>query len=775
LIPLYLSSKQANRKVKQVQQVESNKFNVYLQGGYTIVLTCLNSEIWKVLVVNNNSKYTERGSWAVESSVEQSFPLVNVEQKIMNDCVVLVPAIVDNNKKCISVTIDTAKFRLEFSDATTGRVFQSNWSFNIGAGSLQSDISFSYNKQEQILGLGEKAGVHLNKKGTKYVMWNYDHFGYTEKGDPLYQSIPFALFAEPPNNDNKDKQLFHSVFVDNAGRQEWDLTNDGTLSVYSGADPCRIYISLSDNIAGLVHNYTTLTGTSPLPPLYGLGYHQCRWSYETDSKVREIATSLRDKDIPCDVVYLDIDYMSRFRCFTWSQTNFPDPKGLLQWLKELNYRVVVIIDPGIKIEKDYDVYESGLQNDHFVKRLNPKTNALENYVNNCWAESSLFPDFTKQETRQWWGQLYKGLVEDGVSGFWNDMNEPACFNTQQGKEKKTFHSDVIHNCDNEPTTHEHCHNIYGMQMARGTFEGLSKIQSNERPLVVTRSGYAGVQRYAWTWTGDNTSNFNHLALSVPMMLNMGMTGQPFTGADIGGFCGNCNPELYARWISFAAIAYPFCRSHSIKDSLPQEPYSFGEDVEEISRKYIKLRYRLMPYLYTWARHSSKTGQPMLRSLIYEYPNVLPSYESRFADTQLFVGPDLMVCPVLKENQTRRSLYLPPGTWYSFYDKKEYVGNQIIVVDAPLDTVPLFVRENAIIPMRATSRNTVYENLEEPLVFEFFGSDTDGTGTITHPSYVYLDDGISRNYETSEEYGLYQIMNAKTGNLKLIEGKGYQQH
>lgn len=768
--------------MKQVEkdQYHNNTFGVVLSDSRMVLLTCLKSNLWKVLVENWESPVLERDSWATMNE-EKKWLGPKVDIKHHSTHCILTPILddspsdngidIDEKGKAavVQVKIGLNPFSLDFVDAHTGQLFQSDWTISIPKNSLKSSVGFTYDRRQHVFGLGEKTGLSMNKKGKKYVMWNYDSFAYTSNDDPLYQSMPFALFVSPPEKEEqKHKQQFHSIFFDNPGRQEWDLASkNDQVTIVSDSDPCRFYVSLGTSVPDLVRNYISLTGMSPLPPLYALGYQQCRYSYETEKRVKEVAVKLRELDIPCDLIYLDIDYMSNYKCFTWHETNFPEPKKLMDWLREKKFRVVTIVDPGIKIEKEYEVYKSGLVENHFCKRLDPNVNDLKNYISYCWAEASYFPDFTRQATREWWGSLYKEFVDIGVSGFWNDMNEPACFNPSANK---TFHLDVLHACDGEATTHQHCHNIYGMQMARASFEGLCKIKGNERPLVVTRAGYAGIQRYAWTWTGDNTSNFDHLAMSIPMLLNMGLTGQPFTGADIGGFCNDCYEELYARWISLGAIIYPFCRTHTMKDTREQEPYSFSSKVTDIARKFIKLRYRLMPYLYTCAYFSSKTGLPMLRSLFYEYPHVPEAFEPEFVDTQVFIGSDLLVCPIVKEGAVERRIYLPLGcNWYLFEKPEcEYAGGQVITMQVPLDSLPIFVRENSIIPTRKCTRENVYENLAEPIEFMFFGNDANKA----RPSYLYVDDGISYNYKTSEEYGLYQVINASTGELKQLQGKGY---
>ncbi|MDZ7262225.1 MAG: DUF4968 domain-containing protein, partial [candidate division KSB1 bacterium] len=440
---------------------------------------------------------------------------------------------------------------------------------------------------EKFYGLGEKVGG-INKRGHTWVMWNTDAFGYTDITDPLYQSHPFFLGLRQGRG--------YGIFFDNTYRSEFRLAS-GTDEFYSfGADggEMNYYFFYGPGLKKILTRFTELVGRMPLPPKWALGYQQCRWSYYPESEVRRIARTFREKQIPCDVIYLDIHYMDGYRCFTWDKQRFPDPKKLLADLEAMGFKVVVIIDPGIKVDPGYWVHDQGLAGDHFCKYPDGRL-----YVGQVWPGNCYFPDFTRPETRFWWGSLYTQLLEQGVDGFWNDMNEPAVWGG-------TFPDVVQHHDFGQTVDHSKIHNVYGLEMARGTYEGNLRLRPDRRPFVLTRAGFTGVQRYAAVWTGDNTATWNHLSLCLPMCLSLGLVGVPFVGYDIGGFSGSPSPELYSRWLQLGSFT-PLCRTHSALGTAAQEPWVYGDDFETINRNFIQKRYKLLPYLYDAFHEASISG------------------------------------------------------------------------------------------------------------------------------------------------------------------------
>jgi alpha-glucosidase len=420
--------------------------------------------------------------------------------------------------------------------------------------------------------------------------------------------------------------------------------------------------------------------------------------------------------------------MDGYRCFTWNEENFPAPKKMVADLAKDGFKIVTIIDPGIKHDTSYWVYKEGLKGKHFV--LNPDSSL---FLGPVWPGICAFPDFANTKTRSWWGTLYKDLVNTGIKGFWNDMNEPSVFDVPT----KTFPLDTRHNIDGVISTHAEIHNVYGMQMARGTYEGVRRLRPNERPFVLTRAGYAGTQRYSAAWTGDNVSSWEHLAMAIPISLNFGLSGQPFVGPDIGGFIGTPTGEMYTRWLQYG-VFLPLCRSHSVKGSINKEPWVYGEEFEKINKKFIELRYQLMPFLYTEFYKASISGVPIMRPLLLEFPDDKTTYR---IDTQFMVGEDILVSPVMEAGSTSRWMYLPNGDWFDFWTREEFTGGKWLDAKAPIDQLPLFIRAGAVIPMQQIVQFTDQEPVD-PITFEIFPS-TEAKGIC------YEDDDISFAYQTGK--------------------------
>jgi alpha-glucosidase len=445
-----------------------------------------------------------------------------------------------------------------------------------------------------------------------------------------------------------------------------------------------------------------------LPPLWSLGFQQSRYSYYPEARVREIARNFRERRIPADVIYLDIDYMNGYRVFTWDNKRFPDPPRMLRDLRAEGFRTVVIIDPGIKVDENYHAYKEGRAGSFFV-RASDGAEMRER----VWPGVCAFPDFTDPKARAWFGTLYRKHLDEGISGFWNDMNEPGTFGAEQAPPQprvthdplKTFPLTARHAGDGRPGNHARYHNVYGMQMARSTFEGLRELRPQERPFVLTRAGYAGIQRFSAVWTGDNVASWEHLQISIAMLAGLSVSGVPFVGADVGGFSGDASPELYTRWLQAAALT-PFFRSHVEKDRQDREPWSFGAEVERISRSTIELRYRLLPYIYTLFREHEETGAPPLRPLWFNYPQDYATYNPVPSTEQFMLGRDLLVAPVLIPGDVRRVVYFPKGdAWLDWWTGARYEGGTYATVDAPLERLPIFARVGAVIPTQPPVQHT----------------------------------------------------------------------
>ena len=590
-------------------------------------------------------------------------------------------------------------------------------------------------------GLGDKTGP-LDRRGQAFTLWNTDAYRFQESTDPIYKSIPFFVSAGGPGGS-------YGILLDNTWRSWFDFgkKDPQTLAFGSAAGPIDYYLIYGPSVHRVVERYTDLTGKPPLAPVWALGFQQSRYSYMSAAEVHRIADRLRAERIPADVIWLDIDYQDRNRPFTTNPATFPNLPALARDLRQQGLRLVAITDLHIAAAPDqgYAPYDSGVAGDDFLKRSDGSL-----YVGQVWPGPSVFPDFTRRDTRAWWGTLYRDFVAAGIAGFWNDMNEPAIFETPT----KTMPLDTQHRIA-EPgfaprtASHSEIHNVYGMLNSRATFEGMRELQPDERAFVMTRASYAGGQRYAVTWTGDNSSTWNHLKLSISMLLNLGMSGFAYSGADVGGFIGGPSPELMTRWIEIGAFA-PIFRAHSEKGTPPKEPWVDGAEHMRIRRQFIEQRYRLMPYLYALADENARTGAPLMRPLFYEFPDALDSPCDQ--PSAFLLGDRLLIAPPPQlESPQAYKICLPAGSWYDYWTG-EPVPRTITSTPA-LDRLPVFVRAGAMLPGQALVQSTS-ETPQGPLSLDVYPGD-DCRGTI------YADDGHSMAY-TRDDYLRQRVRCTATG-------------
>ena len=576
---------------------------------------------------------------------------------------------------------------------------------------------------EHFYGLGEKA-ARLDKRRSSFINWNSDTPGYVEGKDPIYQTIPFYIGLQ--------RGIAYGIFFDNSYRSYFDFAKSSQQRVWFGAEGGELnyYVFYGPSIKKILGRYADLTGHMPLPPLWALGNQQSRWSYYPDTMVEEVVNEYRKRDLPLDVMHLDIDYMNGYRVFTFDKNRFPDPKGLSDKLRRQGVKLVTIVDPGIKhaTGEGYQALDQGLEKNFLQRRRNGDL-----FLPRVWPGESVFVDYTIPEARRWWGDLHRVYTDNGIAGIWNDMNEPADFVDQTGKNQL----DVVSYDEGEKTTHAKNRNTFALLMSRATYEGLERLQPDRRPYVITRAAYAGIQRYATMWIGDTNSTWEALSLNVPMFTSLGLSGEPFVGGDVGGFIGRGNGELLVRSYQVSFLA-PFCRNHKVADGYDQEPWRFGKYYEDIIRKYLKLRYALLPYLYTTLENAHRTGVPVFRPLLLNYQDDPNTYN---LDDQFMIGDDLLVAPILKPDVTRRLVYLPAGAWYDFWTNKLYTGGTMVSVEAPLDVVPVFVRGGAIIPS-GPSLSYVGEKPFDPITFGIYPDDK---GVAT--AILYEDDGLSPAYKT----------------------------
>lgn len=576
---------------------------------------------------------------------------------------------------------------------------------------------------EHFYGFGERTG-YLDKRGQAMTLWNTDSSPHTPATDSMYVSIPFFMALG-------DAGKAYGILLDSAARCRFDMGKTSGDGYFFGADQDALdyYFFAGPNMKDILGRYVDLTGRMQLPPLWALGYHQSRYSYHPASQVEEIARAFRERDIPCDAIYLDIHYMRGFRVFTFDLREFPDPSGLVNRLRHQGFKVVAIVDPGVKVDPEYDVYRDGVDGDCFVALPGG-----ERVVASVWPGSVSFPDFAREKVRSWWADRHRVLFEAGVRGIWNDMNEPSCFDAPT----RTISIRALHGEPGEEVSHSLVHNAYANLMSEATCEAFRRFLPGTRPFVISRAGCAGIQRHACVWTGDNSSWWEHLLMAMPMCLNMGMSGVAFVGTDVGGFLYDSDPELVARWTQLGAFT-PLFRNHAAIGTRPQEPFALGEPYESICRKYIKLRYRLLPYIYTLIRGSSVDGVPAMRPMALEFPR---DEKSHTLFDQFMLGPAILVAPVYQPGMDCRRVYLPEGTWFDLETGEALVGGRDVLAEAPLGRIPLFYRGGAIVPY---GREMGFVG-ERPQALELI----DVCPCADAPAgafELYVDDGETREYES----------------------------
>ena len=589
------------------------------------------------------------------------------------------------------------------------------------------------------LGLGERLSP-LNLRSKVHTLFNTDNTVHTESVDTMYKSIPFLIVQEG--------EQCYGFFLDSPARQRWsldvDLDNRGAIELLSRRG-WQLYCIGPASLPSIVRAYTSLTGRAKMPPMWSLGHQQCRWSYPDQDTVIRIAHEFRQRQIPCDGIVLDIDYMDEYRVFTYSKKRFADFKDLIADLKRNNFQVTTIIDPGVKKDSKFFVFTDGKKHDYFCKKSDDKI-----FFGEVWPGQSAFPDFLKQDVRLWWAAQHGFHTENGVAGIWNDMNEPAIFSLKepldlQAEElPKDADQLFMQETPEGKVGHFEVRNLYGSMMSRSTYEGMIALRPNQRPFVLSRSGYAGIQRYSAVWLGDNCSWWQHLSRSIPMLLNMGMSGVAFSGVDIGGFGDHCTGELLARWYALGMF-YPYFRNHCWMKGYAQEPWAFGAEVEAHCKKFIETRYRLLPYVYSLFWEHVRTGAPLMRPLSWHYPN--DEFASEVDDQFLF-GEDVLVAPILDRGRKWRSVYLPAGRWYRFEGdcQAPLEGGRLHQVKFELNEVPAFVKEGTILPMCDVIQSTA-EYAEAPITFVCYGACAKGT--------FVEDDGETFSYE-SGSYNEWRI-------------------
>jgi alpha-glucosidase len=619
-------------------------------------------------------------------------------------------------------------------------------------------------REDAFFGLGEKTG-RFNRRGRNYTLWNTDVLdpnvsgGVTESSDgtlptdptstefdPYYMSIPFLYHM--PNSGTE----MAGFFFDNGYRGRFEFVSPEEYLIHFEGGQYTEYLFAGPSMREILSAYTWLTGRMAPPPIWALGYHQCRWFAYTQTKVEELARKIRERSIPCDGIWLDIDYMDGYRVFTWDRERFPDPEQLLARLNAEGYRVVTIVDPGVKYDPGYAVFDGALLRDILCK-----TEGGAIYVGQVWPGRTAFPDFVTAEARQWWGELNAAHVRSGLAGIWNDMNEPATGDI--AAEPMRFGRGRF--------PHDRYHNQYALLMAMGTVEGLLNAMPDKRTFVLSRAGYAGIQRYAANWLGDNMSRWEHLWMGIPMALGLGVSGQPFVGGDIGGFMGDSNAELLVRWFQYGVLT-PFCRNHNSANQKDQYPWVYGETVEELCRKAVQLRYRLMPYIYSSFIKASETGEPVQKPLLFEYQNDQTCGE---IDDEYLFGDSLLVAPIYTAGCTARQVYLPEGTWYHWHTGEKFAGRRFVVAITPMEYIPLYARGGAVIPAWPHPPSSTMDYHPETVELNVFIPDEDGE-TV---SKLREDDGLTFAFRDGAFYQTEFAVRKEASRVTVsasVTGNGY---
>lgn len=732
--------------VSSVKSVKAITFSC--ADGSQVQITLLAPDLIRVRTAFQKPIPQRNHSWAI-AKTEWTTPEWNVRDDA--DAVVI-------STTEVVIQVKRSPLIISFQDKKTGRVLnQDQRPMMFDAKGAAVAVAKKLGFDEHFYGLGEKA-ARLDKRRGKFEMWNSDTPGYVEGRDPIYQSIPFYI--------GLDSGVAYGLFFDNSYRTYFDFGASSQEYATFSADGGEVdyYFFAGPSIKKILGRYADLTGHMPMPPKWALGNQQSRWSYYPDSQAEEVVRQYRKHDLPLDVLHLDIHYMNGYRVFTWDPQRFPSPKNFTDKLLQQGVKVVTIVDPGVKYQppaagakdaeshpelapqdKSYYVFNEGLAKNYFQKRAD---NSL--YVGKVWPGESVFTDFTLPQARSWWGDLHRAYTDNGVSGIWNDMNEPADFVDQTGKAQ----ADVVSYDEGENSRHAKNRNVFALLMDRATREGLERLQPDKRPYIITRAAYAGIQRYSTMWTGDNTSTWEAMALTIPMFTSLGLSGEPFVGGDIGGFIGRADGQLLTRWYEAGFLA-PFCRNHAQIDSYDHEPWRFGTYYEDIIRKYLKLRYRLLPFLYTALEEAHRTGVPVLRPLMLNYQDDTNTLN---IDDEFMVGSDLLLAPILKADATSRMLYLPPGAWFDFWTGEKLKGGVMARVDVPLEKVPMYVRAGSVIPM-GEEMNYVGEKPGSPLTLAIY---PDEKGAAS--SNLYEDDDISPAY-------LQGVFRRRTVNVSSLPG-GY---
>ncbi|MEU0249568.1 glycoside hydrolase family 31 protein [Streptomyces sp. NPDC006235] len=541
----------------------------------------------------------------------------------------------------------------------------------------------------RFFGLGGRASGPRLPDGT-YRLWNTDPgFAFAPGDDPLYITMPVQMVV----SDGGTHLVFHDSSWDGTvtlreGEEGAGSGHDrvGTSELRMDGGPLRCWVMVGTP-ARVLLAWASLTGAPALPPEWALGHHHARWGFGSEQEVRRVVAGYLEHGLPLDAVHLDIDHFDAHQVFTVDQDRFPKLPVLAEELRREGIRLVSIIDPAVKALPGNAAYDGGTAGDAFVRDASGQV--VRGVV---WPGDAVFPDFTHARVRAWWGGLYEERLAQGFSGFWHDMNEPTSF---AAFGESTLPRSARHSLEGRGGDHREAHNVYALCMARAGFEGLRKLAPEERPFLFSRSGWAGMQRYGGTWSGDVATGWPGLRASLALVMGLGLCGVPYSGPDIGGFDGDPSPELYLRWFQLGAYL-PLFRTHASLRAGRREPWEFGAEVLEHARVALLERRRLLPYFVTLAHLARRTGAPYVRPLWWAAPE---ERALRDCGDAFLLGDSLLVAPVLDPGADRRAVQLPRGRWYDTVTERAYEGPAQVLVDAPLSRIPVFARAGAVLPVQ----------------------------------------------------------------------------
>jgi len=719
IVLMFLATNVFAQTYRLSEQIGNYVKHTVIPGGFSFTLTnaTLNITSYNATTVRiraSKQPLTNDFSFAIDNLIPEGNLIIKSHEK--SDWVLATDSLI--------IKIKTSPFRINIYNINDQLLCGDNEGLGISWFGNQVSCYKNLHADEKFIGLGEKTG-NINRRGGFYQNWNSDNPGYGNNSDPLYATIPFFIGIQ--------NKLTYGIFFDNSFKSYFNFGGGADEELFHfGADDGEMnyYFFGGSTIPSIINDYTALTGRTPMPPIWSLGFQQSRWGYDNQKQLLTIAKTFREKKLPADVIVSDINYMDNYKVFTWSN-KYPDTKGMMDTMKQMGFDVVTIIDPGIKVEKGYPVYESGLAGNHFAKYPDGHT-----YIGHVWPGRCHFPDFTKKSSAEWWGNNFKdAYVQKGIRGFWNDMNEPAAW----GRE---FPNLIEFGEGNNRKTLFQVKNAYGLLMAKATFLGTKANMNGQRPFVLTRASYSGIQKYSAQWTGDNLSTDDHMLLGFRLMNSMGLSGIPYVGMDIGGFMGNPSAELFIRWLSLAVYS-PLFRNHTAINYNYREPWLFGEDNTHKIRKILEQRYQLMPYLYSSFYTAHTTGLPINRMLPVDYTFDENVYDEKYQN-QFMHGDNIMVCPVASTKESFEVYFPKAGKWYSIEnDKKVFNVNEPVSALVNAD-INVFVKAGAIIPMQSVVQNTKEKG--DGIMYLNIWTGTEPT-TFTY----YEDDGETYQYEKGEYY------------------------